>query len=163
MTAPRTAAPAAQGGKPEPTHACVRCGAPVAIDVGLCERCNPLGLRDSSASQVHGIAIGGVFLFVVIMAVAARFVLAGVGPFDGQVTGVVPDGDGLAVTLAVTNHGQNAGQTTCRINDPLDRTSNMGGFMLTPHIPPGQSMTFTQRITALGTTVRPLDADCKSP
>lgn len=163
MTAPRTAAPAAQGGKPELTHACVRCGAPVAIDVGLCERCNPLGLRDSAASQVHGIAIGGVFLFVLIMAVAARLVLAGVGPFDGQVSGVVPDGDGLSITLAVTNHGSSGGQTTCRINDPADRTGNMGGFMLTPQIPAGQSVTVTQRITALGSTVRPLAADCKSP
>ncbi len=155
--------PAVQGGKPELTHPCVRCGAPVAIDVGLCERCNPLGLRDSSASQVHGIAIGGVFLFVLIMAVAARFVLAGIGPFDGQVTGALPDGEGLAVTLAVTNHGSSAGQTTCRIIDPADRTGSMGGFMLTPQIPAGQSVTFTQRLTALGATVRPLAADCKSP
>ena len=52
-------AAASPDAQPELTHACVRCGAPVAIDVGLCERCNPLGLRDSSASQVHGIAIGG--------------------------------------------------------------------------------------------------------
>ena len=28
------------------THACVRCGAPVGLGVGLCENCNPLGLRD---------------------------------------------------------------------------------------------------------------------
>ena len=59
---------------------------------GLCERCNPLGLRDSSASQVHGIAIGGVFLFVVVMAIVARLALAGIGPFEGAVAGVVPDG-----------------------------------------------------------------------
>ena len=86
----------------------MRCGAPVAIDVGLCERCNPLGLRDSAASQMHGIAIGGVVLFVVIMAVVARFALAGVGPFEGAVAGAVPDGDGLAITLSVTNHGTNS-------------------------------------------------------
>ena len=43
---------------PKPlTHPCVRCGAPVPLDVGLCERCNPLGLRDSSASQVHGTVV----------------------------------------------------------------------------------------------------------
>ena len=78
----------------------------MAIDVGLCERCNPLGLRDSSASQVHGIAIGGVVLFVVVMAIVARWALAGIGPFEGAVAGVVPDGDGLAVTLSVTNRGQ---------------------------------------------------------
>ena len=63
----------------------MRCGAPVAIDVGLCDRCNPLGLRDSASSQVHGIAIGGVVLFVVILAVVARFALSGIGPFEASV------------------------------------------------------------------------------
>jgi hypothetical protein len=145
------------------THACVRCGAPVAIEVGLCERCNPLGLRDSSASQVHGIAIGGVVAFVILMAIVARLALAGVGPFEGTVTNAVPDGNGLAVTLSVANNGSSGGQTTCRISDPADRTGNLGGFMLTPQIGPGQSVTFTQRVTALGSTARPLVADCKSP
>jgi hypothetical protein len=135
----------------------------VAIDVGLCERCNPLGLRDSSASQMHGIAIGGVVLFVIIMAVVARFALAGVGPFEGTVAGTVPDGDGLAVTLSVANRGSSSGQTTCRVTDPADRTGNVGGFMLSPRIEPGQTLTFTQRLTALGTTVRPLLAECSSP
>jgi ribosomal protein L40E len=164
VTAPRTASKTATpGGAPEVTHACVRCGAQVAIDVGLCERCNPLGLRDSSASQMHGIAIGGVVLFIVIMAVVARFALAGIGPFEGSVAGVVPDGDGLAITLSVTNHGTSSGQTTCRVTDPVDRTGNVGGFMLSPQIGPGESLTFTQRSTALGTTVRPLVAECSSP
>ena len=145
------------------THPCVRCGAPVAINVGLCERCNPLGLRDSSASQVHGIAIGGVVLFVVIMAVVARFALAGIGPFEGAVAGVAAEGDALAVTLTVKNSGSNAGQTTCRVTDPADRTGNNGGFMLSPQIDPGETVTFTQRLTELGTTVRPLKAECASP
>ena len=121
MTSPRIATPRrvdrAQR-QPELKHACVRCGAPVAIDVGLCERCNPLGLRDLGSSQMHGIAIGGVVLFVVIMAVVARFALAGVGPFEGTVAGAVPDGGGLAITLSVTNSGSSAGQTTCRVTDP---------------------------------------------
>lgn len=133
------------------------------IDVGLCERCNPLGLRDSSASQVHGIAIGGVVAFVAIMAIVARFALAGIGPFEGAVANVATDGTGLAVTLSVTNRGSNGGQTTCRVSDPADRTGNLGGFMLSPQIQPGQAVTFTQRITALGATVRPLVAECKSP
>ena len=58
---------------------------------------------------MHGIAIGGVVLFVVIMAVVARFALAGVGPFEGTVAGAVPDADGLAVSLSVTNQGNSAG------------------------------------------------------
>ena len=64
--------------------------------------------------------------------------------------GAVPDGDGLAVTLTVTNHGSSAGQTTCRVTDPADRTGNIGGFMLSPQIEPGETVTFTQRLTALG-------------
>src|SRR4029077_3481238 len=87
---------------PAPMHACVRCGAPVAVDVGLCERCNPLGLRDSSASQVHGLAIGGVFAAVIILAIFARLSVSGVGPFVATAV-ATPDGTGLAVALSVTN------------------------------------------------------------
>jgi hypothetical protein len=79
------------------------------------------------------------------------------------VAGAVPDADGLAVTLSVTNRGSSAGQTTCRVTDPADRTGNTGGFMLSPQIEPEQTLTFTQRLTALGTTVRPLVAECSSP
>ena len=112
---------------------------------------------------MHGIAIGGVVLFVVIMAVVARFALAGIGPFEGTVSNVAPDADGLAITLSVKNEGKSAGQTTCRVTDPADRTGNVGGFMLSPKIEPEQTLAFTQRVTALGTTVRPLVAECSSP
>jgi ribosomal protein L40E len=152
VTAPQTA----------PTHACVRCGAPVAIDVGLCERCNPLGLRDSSSSQVHGIAIGGVILFVVILAVVGRFALSGIGPFEASVS-AVPDGDALAVTLTVTNQGTSSGQTTCHVSDPADRSGNIGGFVLSPRIDPGQTITFTQRLTEFGSVARPLEVRCSAP
>ena len=130
-------------------HACVRCGAPVAVDVGLCERCNPLGLRDSASSQVHGIAIGGIFLFVAILAVVGRFALAGIGPFEAVAT-AVPDGTALTVTLTVTNQGTSTGQTTCRITDPADRTGNLGAFVLSPRIDGGKTVTFSQRVTELG-------------
>ncbi len=143
-------------------HACVRCGAPVAIDVGLCERCNPLGLRDSASSQVHGIAIGGIVLFVIILAVAGRFALSGIGPFVASAS-AVPDGAGLAVTLTVTNNGTSSGQTTCRVSDPADRTGSLGGFVLSPTIDGGQTVTFTQHLSELGATVRPLTADCSTP
>ena len=143
-------------------HACVRCGAPVAVDVGLCERCNPLGLRDSASSQVHAIAIGGIFLFVAILAVAGRFALAGIGPFDGVAT-AAPDGTALTVTLTVTNQGTSTGQTTCRITDPADRTGSLGAFVLSPRIDGGKTVTFSQRVTELGPTVRPLTATCSTP
>jgi hypothetical protein len=149
--------------KPALTHPCARCGAPVALDVGLCERCNPLGLRDASSSQVHGIAIGGVALFVVFLAIVGRLVLSGVGPFDASVASAVTDGSGLAITLTVTNTGSGGGRTTCRVLDPADRTGSTGAFLLSPQIEPGQTVTFTQTVTALGAVERPLTVDCSAP
>jgi hypothetical protein len=149
--------------KPALTHPCARCGAPVPLDVGLCERCNPLGLRDSSSSQVHGIAIAGVIAFVIFLAIVGRWVLAGIGPFDASIAGAVPDGNGLAITLSVTNHGTSGGQTTCRVTDPADRTGNTGGFLLSPTIGAGQSVTFTGHVIELGATVRPLEVECSAP
>jgi hypothetical protein len=135
----------------------------VPLDVGLCERCNPLGLRDSSSSQVHGIAIAGVIAFVIFLAVVARFAVAGIGPFEAGVSDAVVDGNGLAVTLTVTNKGTSDGQTTCRVTDPADRTGNAGAFVLSPSIGAGQTVTFTSRISELGSTIRPLLAACSSP
>ena len=156
MTAPTTAVP-------ELTHPCVRCGARVPLDVGLCERCNPLGLSDSSASQVHGIAVAGVIAAVIILAIVGRMAISGVGPFDGKVVSAVPDNGGLAVTLQVRNAGTSAGQTTCRVLDPADRNGGRGGLVLSPQIEPGQTTSFTKRVTELGATVRPLAVECSSP
>ena len=156
MTAPTTIVP-------ELTHPCVRCGAPVPLDVGLCERCNPLGLKDSSASQVHGIAIAGVAAAVVILAIIGRMAVSGVGPFDGKVVSAVPDDGGLAVTLQVTNGGTSAGRTTCRVLDPADRNGGRGGLVISPQVGPGQTVSFTKRVTELGVTVRPLSVECSTP
>jgi hypothetical protein len=145
------------------THGCARCGAPVPLDVGLCERCNPLGLRDVSSSQVHGIAIGGVVAGVIALAIVARLALSGIGPFEASVADAVRDGSALAITLSVTNRGSSTGQTTCRVTDPADRTGNAGAFMLSPRIEPGQTVAFTQRITELGSTARPLAVECSKP
>src|SRR4051812_8446522 len=79
------------------THGCVRCGAPIPLADAMCERCNPLGLRQPSASQAHGTAIGGVALAVVLLAVLARVLTAGIGPFPAQVANVVPAAGGLTV------------------------------------------------------------------
>ena len=151
------------GAKPGLTHPCVRCGAPVPLDVGLCEKCNPLGLRDSSSSQVHGIAIGGVIAFVIFLAIVGRVALAGVGPFEASIAGVEPAGAGLAVTLTVKNSGSSQGRTTCRVLDPADRTGSTGAFLLSPMIDPGQTATFSQTVTQLGTVPRPFTVDCSTP
>lgn len=162
---PRVTAPTTtpSGAPAEVTHACVRCGAPVPIDVGLCENCNPLGLRDVSATQVHGIAFIGIVLAVVALALLGRVLLAGVGPFSSQVAGVTAAADGLAVTLTVTNQGDSAGQTTCRLTDPADRSGLGAAFVLSPQIEPGQTATFTKTVSALGSAVRDLQVECSAP
>jgi hypothetical protein len=147
----------------ELTHACVRCGAPVALDVGLCDACNPLGLRDVSATQVHGIAFIGVVTAVIGLALIGRLLISGVGPFTSAVTGVAADGDALAVTLTVTNQGKSAGQTTCRLTDPLDRSGLGAGFVLSPRIDAGSTATFTKRVIGLGSAIRELAVECSAP
>lgn len=135
----------------------------MAIDVGLCETCNPLGLRDVSATQVHGLAFLGVVLAVVALALIARLAVSGVGPFTSEMTAIVPDGDALAVTLTVTNQGRSAGQTTCRLTDPVDRSGGGAGFVLSPQIEPGATEIFTKRVIGLGSTVRDLAVECNAP
>ncbi len=148
---------------PPKTHPCVRCGAPVPLDVGLCERCNPLGLKDSASSQVHGTVVLTVIIAIVGLAVLGRLALAGVGPFPATFVSAVPEGSGLAVTLTVTNSGTSSGQTTCRLTDPADRNGNQGAFVLSPQIEPGKTVTFTKPVTEFGTDVRALDVACRAP
>ena len=59
----------------------------------------------------------------------------GVGPFPAKVDAVTPAGDGLAVTLTVTNEGDSAGQTTCRINRRRGwRHRGRGRFVTSPRL-----------------------------
>jgi hypothetical protein len=148
---------------PELTHPCVRCGAPVPLDVGLCERCNPLGLRDSSSSQVHGLALAGVAVAVIALAIAGHLAVTGVGPFDGRVVSAVPDDGALAITLQVTNRGTSVGRTTCRVSDPADRNGGRDGFLLSPQVRPGETLSFTKRVVELGSTVRDFAVECSAP
>lgn len=163
-TAPALRGPSARPPAPAPTHACVRCGAPVPLDVAMCERCNPLGLSDPAATQVHGTVFVAVVLAVVILAVLGRVVTAGIGPFDARIVDVVPESPGLRVTLTVTNEGSAAGSTTCRIH-PAD-VAGIGpqsAYLTSPRIEPGRTVTFQRLVTTLGPDVRPLRADCSSP
>ena len=148
---------------PEPTHGCARCGRPVAIGVGLCEECNPLGLRDVSASQVHGTVVVTVLVGFFLLALFARLALSGLGPFPATLEAVAPAPGGLAVTITVTNEGTASGQTTCRVVDPLDRGVGDQAFVLSPQLEGGQTVTFTKTVTQLGTEVRTLAVDCRQP
>jgi hypothetical protein len=161
MTVP-TSTPARHATPADHTHPCARCGAPVALDVGLCERCNPLGLKDSASSQVHGTVFVAVGLAIVGLALIARLAVAGIGPFSAEVVRVVPQDGGLTVSLRVTNEGSSAGTTTCRIEDPtvngIDRA-----FVLSPRIEPKATVTFDRTLTDFGPDVRPLAVACSAP
>ena len=143
------------------THACVRCGTPIPLDDAMCERCNPLGLKQPASSQAHGTVFLGIAIAVLALAVLGRFVLAGIGPFTGQVTAVAAAPPNLMVTLSVKNEGTRGGSVTCRVYDPsVPGIGPDSAYLLSPDIPPGATMTFTQPVTTLGSTVKTLAADC---
>jgi hypothetical protein len=127
----------------------------------MCERCNPLGLKQPSASQAHGTALVGVAVAIVALAVIARLAVSGMGPFNGGVAAVEPDPGGLKVTITVTNQGSAAGSTTCRIEDPAIRgIGPEAAYVTSPTIQPGETVTFSAVVASLGTTVKPLTVDC---
>jgi hypothetical protein len=145
------------------THPCARCGAPVALDVGLCERCNPLGLRDSASSQVHGTVFIAVVVGIVGLALAARFAVAGIGPFSAAIAGMTDDGTALVIQLQVTNSGSATGTTSCRISDPALQGSGKPIFITSPRIAPKETVTIEQRLDGMTGPARPLSVECSSP
>lgn len=147
----------------EPTHACIRCGREgVPADAGLCELCNPLELSQPSATQMHGIAAVGILGFIVVLAVLGRVVLAGTGPFAGQVTAVVPTAGGLAVSLSVANEGSNASATTCTIREAVPRFGATPESVQTARIAAGSSIAFTTTVTRFGSEAIALTVSCGS-
>jgi hypothetical protein len=145
-----------------PTHPCARCGAPVGLEVGLCERCNPLGLSDSASSQVHGTVFLGIVIAVVALAIAGRLIVSGAGPYAVAVTAVQRTDAGLSVTLSVRNEGTAAGSATCRITDP-ELGANPAAVIRTPRVEGGESRTFAAEVGQFGDAPRPLTVACDAP
>ncbi len=163
MTA-SSASAAAPRRDPEPTHPCIRCGREgVPADAGLCEQCNPLELSQPSATQMHGIAALGIIVFVVILAVAGRAVIAGTGPFGGTVVGVSPADGGLSVTIRVTNEGTRAAATTCYVSESGDRIGGTTVAVQAPLVLPASSVEFTTVVTRFGSLPIDLAVECPSP
>lgn len=135
----------------------------MAAGVGLCEECNPLGLRDVASGQVHGSVFIAVAAAIAILAVLARLSIAGIGPFPATVDSVTTDGAGLAVTLTVTNEGDSAGRTTCRIERAIDGGTGRAAFVTSPELGAGQSSTFSTVVTELGSTPTDLVIACRTP
>jgi hypothetical protein len=148
---------------PEQTHPCVRCGRRIPLDQAMCEFCNPLGLSQPASSQAHGTVFLAIAGAVVLLAVAGRLALSGIGPFHATVASVAPVADGLSVTLAVRNDGSSEGSTTCRLTEAARGGTGPSAVVLTPHVKPGESVTFATTVSTLGTDVVPLAVDCHSP
>jgi hypothetical protein len=146
-----------------PTHGCVRCGAQVPLDVSLCERCNPLGLQQPAASQVHGTVFVALMLAIVVLAVAGRAALSGIGPFRGEIRQVLPVETGLAVTLAVHNDGSKSGVSTCRLTRTANRGVGAAAIVYSPEIGPGQLVEFTTTTNRFGLEATPLSVECAGP
>ena len=145
----------------EPTHPCIRCGREgVPADAGLCEFCNPLELSQPSATQMHGIAAVGILAFVAVLALAARLVSVGNGPFTGEITGVAPAAGGLAVTLSVLNEGSNATATTCQVQEAKAGMGLTVEVVQTPRLPPGERLVFTTVLSRFGTEPLALVVRC---
>ena len=162
MTTPARATPAPAT---PPTHACVRCGAPIAIDLAMCERCNPLGLAQPASSQAHGTVALGIIIAVVVLAVVGRMAISGLGPFTGSIAAVVAQPPNLAVTFTIRNDGSREGATTCRVYDPAGGAGigPRSVYITSPQIGAGQSLTFSRLVTGLGGDVRPLAVECTGP
>lgn len=157
-------APATVPARPTQTHPCARCGAPVALDVGLCDRCNPLGLKDSASSQVHGTVFLAVGLAVAGLAIAAHLAVADIGPFSARVTALQagPTTGDLVATIEVRNDGRTTGSATCRLTDPADPGLIHSTVVYSPRIAGGATVTFDQEV-AYGSVDRPLIVSCTGP
>jgi hypothetical protein len=127
----------------------------------MCERCNPLGLRQPAASQAHGIAIAAMTAAVIVLAVVARVATVGIGPFRSAVTGVTPIGDGLRVAISITNDGSTTSSTSCRIAGAGEvGIGPEAAFVQSPSIAGGQTVTFEATVRTLGTEARALAISC---
>jgi hypothetical protein len=129
----------------------------------MCEQCNPLGLSEPATSQAHGTVFLGIALFVIAMALVGRMALQGVGPFNAAVASVSTSDGGLSITLRVRNDGTSAGSATCRITDARAGAGPRVAFVLSPNLEPGESATFTARVTEFGDEAVLLDVECPSP
>ncbi len=100
----------------------------------MCERCNPLGLKQPAASQAHGTASSGSSSAVIVLFVSPRS-RSRRRSIPGRRRRGVSAPPGLAVTLTVTNQGTSTGSTTCRIFDPSMGAGPESTYADSPQVP----------------------------
>jgi hypothetical protein len=146
---PDPSSPAAPGA-PTPdlalTDNCVRCGRPTPQGVSLCEYDNPGRISSPSTTQVHGTVAIGIISGFVILAVAARVALTGVGPFEADLVQRVPQADGsVALSVRVQNSGSKEAAAACRVTrGGITGTDDL--LFLTDSIPVGATKTYERRL-----------------
>lgn len=148
---------------PTLTHGCVRCGRPIPLEVAMCETCNPIGLSQPSASQVHGTVVVGIILFVAFLAIVGRLAVSGIGPFDARLVDAVRSGDGLTVSIEILNSGTRAGATSCVLSDPEQPYSGPTVRLQTPVVEGGARLTFQREVAEFGAVPLILDVTCADP
>ena len=136
---------------PRPLRNCYKCGRQIGPDETICDVCNRAGMATPSATQYHGTIVVAIVGGVVLMAIAASLSLRGIGPFHGDVLtwGAAPP-DAILVEVQVTNQGTRAGRAKCQITarDASDMVLRIRATV-SPQVPGGGTVTFTERITGL--------------
>lgn len=101
----------------EPHDRCVRCGRPTPLGVSLCEFDNPGHIGAPSATQLHATMLAGVGVGVLALAILAKVLTAGVGPFESRLVGqTILSNGGADVAIQVTNRGSKDGPATCQVS-----------------------------------------------
>ena len=149
--------------KPALTHGCIRCGRPIPLEVALCETCNPIGLSQPSASQVHGTVVLGIVAFVAFLAIVGRFAVSGIGPFEARLVDAVRSGDGLAVSIEITNTGTKPGATSCVLSDRAHPYDGPTVRVQAPVVDGGGQLTFRREVAEFGAVPLVLDVACATP
>jgi len=146
---PSASATTAAGARPADLPGrCYRCGRPTrSPEFGLCDSCNPTGIAGPTATQVHGLILAAVGAALIVMAVAAKLLAPGTGPFPVTVVGqaAYPDRT-LEVVMRVANMGAEPARPTCTVvRGPQDT----GVEFLAERIDAGASAVITKRVAAL--------------
>jgi len=141
-------------------QACVRCGAPVSLQTALCERCNPLGLAQPSASQAHGTVFLGIGAAVLLLASLAGSASRGIGPFTVAMGPADSVPGGLAVAITITNTGATAGSATCQVTTSEIGSAGLSEIISTPRIEPGATTTVDRQLKSFGSDPIPLAISC---
>jgi hypothetical protein len=139
---------------------CVRCGAPVSLQTALCERCNPLGLAQPSASQSHGTVFLGIGAAVLLLAALAGSSSRGIGPFTATMSAGSSVPGGLSVAITITNTGRTAGSATCQVTTSVIGSAGLSEIISTPRIDPGATTTVDRQLKSFGSDPIPLAISC---